>query len=222
MEAEGTDSAREMGSKADEWPVDNLAEYERVKDYFERGSGTKDYDWVILDSLDELEEHVWLHQMTSAKTRNRNRPEYKKALGDYPVVWDTIKREVNQWNRLPVNVLYTCKTMRIDGEDPETEEDRSVLMPLLGSTKRGDTSARVCGMVSLVGLLRVIRSPDGAQQMRRLHTESSNFWVAKSRHQILTPRIDRPNIATMAQAVRTGVTAPPRPRTRRPEPSTKE
>lgn len=202
---EGTESARALGSSADEWQIDTWVDYMEARDYLQLGSGCQDYDWVVSDNISTLEEHAWAYTMGEGKKRNRKRTDYKPALGDYPIVWNMMKEHVRDFNRLPVNVIYTANTMRLDSFDTETEEDRSQLMPLVGSPKRGDTSARICAMVSMVGLLRTVKvnTKTGQKRIRRLLLEESDFWVAKSRYPQLGEYINRPNVEAMARAVAT-------------------
>jgi hypothetical protein len=205
FDAEGTESARAFRSQADEIQLDTWVQTQEALDYFIHGTGCKDYEWLIPDTLSTLEEHIWAHTMGEGKKRNRNRPEFKRALGDYPVVWDTLKKFVDVLNRLPINVLYTANTMRIDGINPETEEETSKLYPLLGSTKRGDTAARICASVSLVGLLRSVKSDDGSRiRGRRLYVEETDHWVAKTRYPAMGAYINSPNVTSMAEVAKAG------------------
>jgi hypothetical protein len=201
---EGTESARALGSTADEWQIETWMEYLDALAYFQLGSGCTDYDWVTSDNLSTLEEHAWAYTMGEGRKRNKKRPEYKPALGDYPIVWNMMKRHVAEFNRLPINVIYTANAMRIESFDSETEEERSQLMPLIGSPKRGDTSSRICASVSLVGLLREVKR-DGVTRGRRLYVEGSDFWVAKSRYPALVPYVSSPTIPRMAKVATTGV-----------------
>lgn len=201
---EGTESARALGSTADEWQIETWMEYLDALAYLQLGSGCTDYDWVTSDNLSTLEEHAWAYTMGEGRKRNKKRPEYKPALGDYPIVWNMMKRHVAEFNRLPINVIYTANAMRIESFDSETEEERSQLMPLIGSPKRGDTSSRICASVSLVGLLREVKR-DGVTRGRRLYVEGSDFWVAKSRYPALVPYVSSPTIPRMAKVATTGV-----------------
>lgn len=210
VEAAGTESAKEQGSAADEWVTDTWEEILTAYKWLKEG-GAKSYDTVIVDSLSEMEEACWrdhLEKMADAKsTRNI----YKPALEDYQVIGNKIKRLVNQFNRLPANVIYTAHAMRVDVEDTITEEDTTLLMPLLGSAKNGTLSQKVCAMVTLVGLLTVRvpkkKTGDGeeedtkAEPFRRLYLQGNSRFIAKTRHSALGKFVDRPNIETMLEAV---------------------
>lgn len=211
---EGTESARNLGSTADEWQVDTYLEYLEALRYFQDGSGCTDYAWVVSDNLSTLEEHIWAHTMGEGRKRNKKRPEFKRALGDYPIVWDTIKKHVGDFNRLPIHVLYTANAMRVDGFDAETEEDTSQLMPLVGSPKRGDTAARICASVSLVGLLRAVKRQEEIRG-RRLYVEASDHWVAKTRYPAMGSFVNGPTVEKLAVLAATGVPPKKAKRSRR-------
>jgi hypothetical protein len=213
---EGTESARNMGSTADEWQVETWVEYLEALEYFQEGPGCTEYDWVISDNISTLEEHAWAYTMGEGRKRNKKRPEFKRAIGDYPIVWDMMKRHVSDFNRLPIHVLYTANTMVLDSFDTETEEERSQLMPLVGSPKRGDTSARICASVSLVGLLRTVRvqTKTGQKRIRRLLLEESDYWIAKSRYPAMGEYLNRPSVEAMQKVATTGVPLKPAKRSR--------
>lgn len=192
VEAAGTESAKAMGSDADEWVIDTKKELDAAYDYFKRGSGCKDYEWVLIDSLSEVEEVFWRHIQGESNTQK---------IQDYGTVNTMIKREVERWNRLQVNVLYTAQTMMLDQEDEDGDE-YTLLLPAMG-TKNGVLSQRVCAKTTLNGLL-VVRSSkdeDGNREERRyLMLRGSKTFVAKDRHLLATDKgfLLNPNIADMA------------------------
>ena len=115
-----------------------------------------------------------------------------------------MKHMVRDFNRLPINVAYTANAMRIDSYSPETEEEQSKLMPLIGSPKRGDTSARICASMSLVGLLRTVRR-EGVVKGRRLYVQESDFWVAKSRYPLMGDYVNNPTVERLQELAVAGV-----------------
>lgn len=194
VEAAGTESAKAMGSQADEWVIDSKKELDDAYDYFKRGPGCKDYEWALLDSLSEIEEVFWRHVQGDANTQK---------IQDYGTVATMIRKEVERWNRLAVNVLYTAQTMQLEQEDEDGDEF-SLLLPSMG-TKNGVLSQRICAKTTLNGLLvvRSRRDEEGNRsETRRLMLRGSKTFVAKDRHLLAMERgylID-PNIADMAAA----------------------
>lgn len=192
VEAAGTESAKAFGSDADEWVIDSKKELDAAYDYFKRGSGCKDYEWANLDSLSEIEEVFWRHVQGESSTQK---------IQDYGTVNTMIKREVERWNRLPINVLYTAQTMMLDQEDEDGDE-YSLLLPSMG-TKNGVLSQRICAKTTLNGLLVVRSSKDEEgkrEEKRYLMLRGTKTFVAKDRHLLASEKgfILNPNIAKMA------------------------
>lgn len=189
FEVEGTESAKVAGSNAEEYVIRTRDEYLEMYDYFDIGTGCKDYDWVIMDSLSEMEECFWRSQLRRMKMEKPStRHLYKPALDDYPWVWNQVKAAVDEWNALPVNVFYTAQVMPLDVYDDETEEEYSQLVPMVGSQKNGILARKLCGMVSLVGYYDVLRQAEDnddeadVEEFRRLYMTKRKGFLAKNRY----------------------------------------
>jgi hypothetical protein len=175
VEAAGTESAKLFGSDADEWVVDTVTKLEEAYEYFKNGDGCKEYDWVLIDSLSEIEDLFWADVQGDSTVQK---------IQDYGTVATRMKREVERWNRLPINVLYTALAQRLDTEDIEAEEDTTLLIPQMG-TRNGVLSQRIAAKVTLVGYLSVReRTNDAgeAEEYRRLQLKKSDRVTAKDRH----------------------------------------
>ena len=200
VEAGGTESAKTMGSTADEWVVDTWEELMEAYTWL-KSEGAENYEWVVLDSLSEMEEACWRAHLKDAKAANSSRNIYQPAIQDYQIVGNKMKAMVDAFNRLNVNILYTAQAMRIDVEDEENDDTTTLLLPLLGSTKNGVLSQKVCGMVTLVGRLTVSRRENEqgeVEELRRLHLNGTKRFVAKDRHNLSRRGvIKNPNIAQM-------------------------
>lgn len=210
VEAAGTESAKSMGSEADEMVVDTLDRLDEAYEYFKNGSGCKDYEWVILDSLTEIEELFW------GKVQGSN---MGKKIQDYGTVATYMKREIDRWNRLPVNVLYTAHTMQLDIED-EDGDDATLTLPGMG-TSNGSLSQKVCAKTTLNGYL-IVKSgtKDGNRvEQRRLMLRGNDAFIAKDRHQITPEKgyIVDANIADMAAAADAAATKGSKVKTKKSE-----
>lgn len=200
-EPEGAISAKAQGSTANELKVPNWQEWLEYMDWLERGRGYADYEWVCVDSADQLEEHAWNAIMNATGTARSVGGSFRaKSRNDYPLVWSAMLEQVDRLCRLPTNVLITSKVMRIDAEN-EDEETVTLALPLLGSPKRGDTSMAACGKMTMVGYYRKHRDPETGRVARRLHTEDSERWLAKDRHDTFGRHVSAPNVAEMEKAV---------------------
>jgi hypothetical protein len=202
VEAEGTESARARGSTADEWQCDAAEELREAYQWLKAG-GTEEYAWVMMDSISEMEELLWSeHLQAMAKAKPGTRSVDKPALEDYQIIGNRVKRMIDQFNRLPINTLYTAQVMRRSVED-EDGDDVELRQPLLGSTRNGVLSQKVCGMVTLVGLLIPDKfdedNPD--EYHSRLWVAGSERYLAKDRHDTFGRFIQDPNIEEMDKEV---------------------
>lgn len=193
VEAAGTESAKAMGSEADEWVCDSWSELVKAYDWLKK-EGHKIYEWVIIDSLTEMEELCWNDQLESVGK------EFEARIQDYGIVDRRLKKLVDKFNRLPVNVLYTAQQAAMEIED-EDGDDIFKVLPALGRAKGGwPLSNLICGKVTLIGLLMVRQNEDG-EDTRRLYVQGGEKWTAKDRHDTFGKYIDNPNIHEMAEAV---------------------
>jgi len=208
------EGARELGYNPDEWVTDTYDKFLEAYDWLEAG-GYREYEFLGIDSVTEMEELVWRDEMDANFAINPRRSPFNPALQDYPTVWNRMKEMVNRLNRLPINVIYTATAMRITAEDDEQDEVIPKLMPMIGSPKRGDLSQKFCAKASLVGLLRTGRGKEGEGVIRRLYLEGSKRWIAKSRHPSLGRVVDSPNIVEMLRVIEEGPKSPSKPRRKR-------
>lgn len=218
FEAEGTESAKVAGSNAEEFIVRTREEFLEIYDYFDVGTGCQDYDWVTLDSVSEMEECFWRSQLRLMKERKpTTRHIYKPALDDYPWVWNQVKGAIDDFNRLPINVLYTAQVMPLGMYDDDTEEEYDQLVPMVGSAKNGILARKVCGMVSLVGYYDVLRSQEGddddgeVTEFRRLYMTKRKDHLAKNRYG-WPAHADNPSIVKMIAAADKALAGSTKPR----------
>jgi hypothetical protein len=199
-----------MGSGADEWVTSTWADLQEAFKWLKEGGGAKAYDWLLVDSLSEVEEACWRMFLEKAAADNSRRSVYKAELADYNIVGNMMRKFVDSVNRLPINVLYTALPMAVDMTDPITEEDMTKTMPQLGSSNNGKLSQKVAAQMTLVGMLNV-RTPkaedDGegkkkaAEPYRRLNLAGNSRFLAKTRHHKLGRFVDRPNVAEMVATI---------------------
>lgn len=193
VEAAGTESAKAMGSEADEWVIETWEALQEAYQWLKE-VGHREYEWVIIDSITEMEELCWADQLESVGK------EFEARIQDYGIVDRRIKKFVDKMNRLPINVLYTAQQAAMEMED-EDGDDITKVLPALGRAKNGwPLSNLICGKVTLIGLLTV-RKDDEGEEYRRLWVHGGERWTAKDRHDTFGPYVDNPDIAEMAEAV---------------------
>lgn len=193
VEAAGTESAKAFGSLSDEWLINSWSELVDAYEWLLDG-GASEYEWVIIDSLTEMEELCWNDQLENIGK------EFEARIQDYGIVDRKIKKLVDRFNRLPINTLYTAQMAGWDKEDDDGDDIVKVL-PALGRAKGGwPLSNLVCGKVTLIGLL-AIRQDEDEEEFRRLYVHGGERWTAKDRHDAFSKFIDNPDIGVMAKAV---------------------
>lgn len=199
-EPAATESAKALGSKADEWQVDTWEELREAYEWLKSG-GHREYEWVTVDSITEMEQHCFGYTLEQAHNQNSNRSVDIPAVQDYQTVYIREQKLIDAFCRLPVNVLFTAQLMMLDRTN-EDDEDYQEALPLVGSTKNGVVSRKICAKVTLVGLLTVQKPKKSEenpnpQPFRRLWTEKSARFFAKDRHDTFGRYIDNPNILEM-------------------------
>lgn len=194
-EAAGTESAKAFGSEADEWIIDSWSDFKEAYAWLKK-EGHKQYDWIIPDSITEMEELCWNDQLESTGK------EFEARIQDYGIVDKKVKKMIDNFCRLPVNVLFTAQMMAFTTED-EDGDDILKRLPKLGRTKDGaPLSNLVCGKMTLVGLLTPMTEEKSGEEFRRLWVHGQEKFVAKDRHDtFLEGHIDRPNIGEMNELV---------------------
>jgi hypothetical protein len=201
---EGTESAKEMGSLADELRINTFTEFCEAVHWIASGGGHEEYEWIITDTVTELEELCWQEQLVSSDVRRASKYQPNKA--DYPLVWAKLKEQLALLGRTPVNTLFIAHTMRIDRETEDGEDTVTLAMPAIGSRKRGDLSSALCAQHGVVGYMRVV-AEEGGKIQRQLLTQSSNRWIARDRTTKLGGGMSDPTIPAMLDRIN-GVATP--------------
>jgi hypothetical protein len=214
-DVEGTESARMMGSAADEWKIGSFTEYCEAVDWVVRGKGHEQYEWINTDTITELEELCWQEQLVSSDVRRASKYQPNKA--DYPLVWAKVKEQIMLLGRTPVNVLFVAHTMRIDRESDDGEDTVTLAMPAIGSRKRGDMSMALVAQLGMVGYMRKSTVEEDGKVQRQLLTTSSHRWVARDRSTKLGAGMADPTVPALLAKMDSTATAArrvPRRRTR--------
>lgn len=197
-DVEGTESARMMGSSAKEIQVNTWEEFVEVAKWIRHGDARSEFDWIVVDTIDELEELCWQSQLVNDELKRASK--YQPNKGDYPVVWRKIREELMGINRAPINTLYLAHLMHIDRETEDGEDTMTLAMPEMGSRKRGDLSSYFCAQMGLVGYMREVHSEEDGTQ-RHLMTRSSSRWIAKDRSTAFGAGIVGPTVPGMLAAI---------------------
>jgi hypothetical protein len=212
-DVEGTESARALGSTADDLPINTFEEFREAVSWIAYGGGASEYEWIITDTITELEELCWREQMTSSEVRRAS--QYQPSKGDYPFVWAKLKEQLGILGRAPVNTLFVAHTMRIERETEDGEDTVTLAMPAIGSRKRGDLSSALCAQHGVVGYMRLAATGEEGALQRQILTQSSSRWIARDRTTKLGAGMVEPSIPKMLARISGSETAAPRAARRR-------
>lgn len=208
----GTISAARQHSKAKLIRIRDWEEFEEAQK-FVRAGGFQEYDWIVIDSMTMLRERCMRHTLEREHAKNGARDEFIPAQPDHQKVQNVMKRIAETFCDLPVNVLFTALTMRVENNDGE---DR--VMPMIHGQK-GDTSHYIAGLMDSVGYMELTENSKG-RAVRRIHWQPHNEYIGKDRFGVLAPYTDDTNLLEIERRISgTGspeASRPVRTGTRRP------
>lgn len=185
----GAISAGRQHSTADLWPVTSWKDVEDCFLYLREGAH-RDYKWCHIDSLTDMQEKLLRHILDTENEKNASRDLDIPAIQDHQKWQNMLKRFVNDFNDLPMNVCYTALEMR-----RENEEAEDIVLPLILG-KDYQISQTVCGKMHVVGRMskKVVGSGDERKTQRRIQFESIPPYFAKDRFDCLPRFMANPTI----------------------------
>lgn len=204
----GLIAAKRQGSRAKAWPVKSWEDIERAYEYL-RDNPNHGFRWVALDSVTDLQEKLlrWILDKVvseSRQTRDMDIP----AIQDHQKWQNMLKRFVNYFNDLPVNVLWTALEMK-----RENEEAEDIVLPLLLG-KDYEISQIVCGKMHVVGHMsdRVIKKGEAETIQRRIQFNHVPPYFAKDRYACLPRYMLDPTLPKVEELIlRSGGVQKPEP-----------
>lgn len=213
--SDGLLSAVLAGSTADKWPIkkwDDLAEAFNYLYHLEDGIP---YNWVVIDSLTEMQMMAMRGILDNAIEENPARDPDIPQLQDWQKYYEMVKRMIKAFNALDVNVLYTALS-RI----AEDQDGIEYLLPDLQG-KKDNYSKQVSSWMTSFGYMSVKRKKieNGDQKARyvderRITWKDTGLIKGKDRTGALAPYTmvegDHPlkDIRLAIEAKKNGVTTP--------------
>jgi AAA domain len=177
----GLISAKRQGSTAKAWPVKSWDDVERAYEYL-RDTPNHGFRWVGIDSITDMQEKLlrWILDKAVAESR-QTRDMDIPAIQDHQKWQNMLKRFVNYFNDLPVNVLWTALEMK-----RESEEGEDIVLPLLLG-KDYEISQIICGKMHVIGHMsdRVIKKGETEDIQRRIQFSHVPPYFAKDRYNCL-------------------------------------
>jgi len=192
----GVISAGRQRSTADVWPVETWQDVEDCYQYL-RGTPNHGYGWVHIDSITDMQEKMLRHILDTAIEENKSRDPDIPAIQDHQKWQNMMKRFVNLFNDLPVNVCYTALEMR-----RENEEAEDIVLPLILG-KDYEISQAICGKMHVVGRMssKVTGSGDERKVQRRIQFEHIPPYFAKDRFDCLPRFMPSPTIPKIEKLI---------------------
>lgn len=211
-EDSGTISAKRFGSKADRWPVNNwndlLEAYEYVYEQIELDEF--DYDWIVIDSLTEMQYMAMQHVLKQVVDDNPNRDPDVPAIQDWQRYYIIFEKMVRAYNDLDVNVLYTALDRKV--EDAEGED---FYVPDIQG-KEYLLSLKIASLMTSYGHMKMELTPhkdaEGNEtgkkvRTRRIYWEDTGTSRGKDRTRALAPHTDNLKLKQIRLAIE-GYTPP--------------
>jgi hypothetical protein len=187
----GTISAKRQGSKAKLARLKNWLEVEAVLDQLdeELEAGTCKFKWLCLDSLPKMQTMLRQHLLDIGVLEGRKgADEDSLQLQDYNKWYNMFLRFVNRLVDMPINVIFTSTSMRIETEDDNGDPQDIVLPAIEGKAKEGYAIAqKVCAAMSSVWFLNI--EGKGDRRKRVLYTQRRPPYFAKCRYSVLPGRL---------------------------------
>lgn len=188
-EDNGTVSAKRFGSTAQKWKVNG---WEDIREAYKwlLSLETIPFNWVVLDSLTEMQDMCMRQILNEAKQINPSRDADVPQLQDWQPYFERFKNMVKNFNDLPVNMLYTALQ-----QDEENDEGDKVVLPMLQG-KGTQYAKKVASWMTSFGHMRVQRKRAGEdeegnakyEEFRVIQWRASKTVMAKDRTRCLEPR----------------------------------
>jgi hypothetical protein len=211
---QGTISAKRQGSKAKVWLIRRWEDLVQAYEYL--ANNDHPFDWVVIDTVTEMQYKCirWIMRLVVAA--NPQRDEHIPAQGDHFKWQLAMKQMITDFNELPVNIMWTAQEMV--REDPEGED---IILPLIEG-KDYQISAWACAQMDVVSNLQLkkvkkrVAGKVEATFVRRLTCNESPPVFAKDRYNVLGRVVDNPDIVELVQRIKDTETGRPAKTASRP------
>jgi hypothetical protein len=191
----GLIAAKRQGSRAKAWPVKTWQDVEDC--YLFLRDTNHGFKWLGIDSLTDMQEKLLRHILNRAIEEKKDRDPDIPAIQDHQKWQNMLKRFVNDFNDLPINVCYTALAMR-----RENEEAEDIMLPLILG-KDYEISQAICGKMHVVGHMakQVIGTGDDRKAQRRILFEHIPPYFAKDRYDCLPRYMSTPSIPKIEELI---------------------
>lgn len=171
------------------WPIHHWNDFVKAFEWVKENP--KAFKWISIDSVTKAQFRAMraimevIVERADSKSGGKGKGNRDQDLPDRPEhqKWQNmIKRYVDDFTDLPVNVLWTAQAMR-----REDEEGEDLLLPYIYG-KDYEISAYVCAQVDIVSYYTVVR--ESKYKVRRLYFEKDPPIWAKDRYGVFGHHVD--------------------------------
>jgi hypothetical protein len=188
-EDNGTLSAKRFGSSAKKWKINKWSDIVEAYEWL-YSLDTIPFNWVVLDSLTEMQEMCMRAILDEAYEMNPGRDPDVPQLQDWQPYFERFRRLVKAFKALPVNVIYTALQ-----KEEENEDGDKVTIPMIQG-KGTQFAKQVASWMTSFGHMRVQRKKIGTEEdgtpiydeYRIIQWKASKNVMAKDRTMCLEPR----------------------------------
>lgn len=188
-EDNGTLSAKRFGSTAKKWKINRWGDIVEAYEWL-CTLETIPFNWIILDSLTEMQQMCMRAILDEAVEMNPGRDPDVPQLQDWQPYFERFRRLVKAFNSLPVNVVYTSLQQYEEDEDGE-----KVALPMIQG-KGTQFANQVISWMTSFGRMTVRRKKSGTdddgnavyEEYRVIQWKASKTVLAKDRTRCLEPR----------------------------------
>jgi hypothetical protein len=189
-EDNGTLSAKRFGSDAMKWKIregadgweDTLAAYKWL-----RSLETIPFNWVVLDSLTELQDMCMAKVIREDLEVHPGRDPDSPLIGDWVPYYNKFAKMVKAFNALEVNMLYTALA-----QEEEDDDGNKMKLPMLQG-KGTQYAKKVASWMTSFGHISVRSKTEGEGENKRridyrvVQWKASKSVMAKDRTRVLEP-----------------------------------
>lgn len=191
----GYESAAANGSKCYRIPVTDYVELQEAFDWLKNGGGTKEFDWVVWDSITLFQNRTLIDEiMADAVAENPRQEEFVPSRREYLINMNRILRYVRLFVDLDINFGVSAHVL----EDKDPEGGTKLWMPAIQGK---NMPSNVCGYMNVIGFLGHTPFVNGTGGVPRLLTQRVGRFYARDRFMALGQHIDRPTVPKVEELI---------------------
>jgi hypothetical protein len=220
-EDNGTISAKRLGSTAKKWQIHNWSDIQAAYKWL-ASLETIPFNWVVLDSLTEMQQMCMRHILDEGVRINPSRDPDVPQLQDWIPYFEKVRKMIKAFCALEVNCLFTALQ-----QDEEDEDGNKVVLPMMQG-KGTQYAKQAASMMTSFGQMRIAKMRDGQnddgtdkwKEVRVITWKNTKTVMAKDRTLCLEPQTINKSLKQIRELLETGPKPAPEPRSvpEKPEP----